>query len=123
MNSERVREDLNLKVIGSLLKLNKKRNSSSATKSRINSKSNILGKTNRYCPRCQRAIYKKQLENENGTYYLYGHTDFKTGDCAYTTYDFADLIEKHQLTNDEPLTKEQQDNKRKFSDMIANLFK
>lgn len=80
-------------------------------------------KTNRYCPRCQRAIYKKQLENENGTYYLYGHTDFKTGDCAYTTYDFADLIEKHQLTNDEPLTKEQQDNKRKFSDMITNLFK
>lgn len=80
-------------------------------------------KTNRYCPRCHRAIYKKQLENEHGTYYLYGHTDFKTGDCSYTTYDFADLIEKHQLTNDEPLTKEQQDNKRKFSDMIANLFK
>ena len=80
-------------------------------------------KTNRYCPRCQRAIYKKQLENENGTYYLYGHTDFKTGDCAYTTYDFADLIEKHQLPNDDPLTEEQQDNKRKFSDMIANLFK
>ena len=80
-------------------------------------------KTNRYCPRCHRAIYKKQLENENGTYYLYGHTDFKTGDCSYTTYDFADLIEKHQLPNDDPLTEEQQDNKRKFSDMIANLFK
>lgn len=80
-------------------------------------------KTNRYCPRCHRAIYKKQLENENGTYYLYGHTDFKTGDCSYTTYDFADLIEKHQLPNDYPLTEEQQDNKRKFSDMIANLFK
>lgn len=80
-------------------------------------------KTNRYCPRCHRAIYKKQLENENGTYYLYGHTDFKTGDCSYTTYDFADLIEKHQLPNNDPLTEEQQDNKRKFSDMIANLFK
>ena len=80
-------------------------------------------KTNRYCPRCHRAIYKKQLENENGTYYLYGHTDFKTGDCSYTTYDFADLIEKHQLPNDDPLTEEQQDNKRKFSEMIANLFK
>ena len=80
-------------------------------------------KTNRSCPRCHRAIYKKQLENENGTYYLYGHTDFKTGDCSYTTYDFADLIEKHQLPNDDPLTEEQQDNKRKFSDMIANLFK
>ena len=80
-------------------------------------------KTNRYCPRCHRAIYKKQLENENGTYYLYGHTDFKTGDCSYTTYDFPDLIEKHQLPNDDPLTEEQQDNKRKFSDMIANLFK
>jgi replication protein (fragment) len=80
-------------------------------------------KTNRYCPRCHRAIYKKQLENENGTYYLYGHTDFKTGDCSYTTYDFADLIEKHQLPNDDSLTEEQQDNKRKFSDMIANLFK
>ncbi len=47
------------------------------------------------------------------TYYLYGHTDFKTGDCSYTTYDFfADLIEKHQLPNDDPLTEEQQDNKR-----------
>ena len=34
-------------------------------------------KTNRYCPRCHRAIYKKQLENENGTYYLYGHTDLR----------------------------------------------
>ncbi len=37
------------------------------------SKSNILGKTNRYCPRYYRAIYKKQLENEISTYYLYGY--------------------------------------------------
>jgi plasmid replication initiation protein len=80
-------------------------------------------KTNRYCPRCHRAIYKKQLENENGTYYLYGHTDFKTGDCSYTTYDFADLTEKHQLPNDEPLTEKQKENKRKFSNIISNLFK
>ena len=80
-------------------------------------------KTNRYCPRCHRAIYKKQLENENGTYYLYGHTDFKTGNCSYTTYDFADLIEKHQLPNDEPLTEQQKENKRKFSNIISNLFK
>lgn len=80
-------------------------------------------KTNRYCPRCHRAIYKKLLENENGTYYLYGHTDFKTGDCSYTTYDFADLIEKHQLPNDEPLTEQQKENKRKFSNIISSLFK
>ena len=80
-------------------------------------------KTNRYCPRCHRAIYKKQLENENGTYYLYGHTDFKTGNCSYTAYDFADLIEKHQLPNDEPLTEQQKENKRKFSNIISNLFK
>lgn len=80
-------------------------------------------KTNRYCPRCHRAIYKKQLENENGTYYLYGHTDFKTGDCSYTTYDFADLTEKHQLPNAEPLTEKQKENKRKFSNIISNLFK
>lgn len=80
-------------------------------------------KTNRYCPRCHRAIYKKQMENENGTYYLYGHTDFKTGDCSYTTYDFADLIEKHQLPSDEPLTEQQKENKRKFSNIISNLFK
>jgi plasmid replication initiation protein len=80
-------------------------------------------KTNRYCPRCHREIYKKQLENENGTYYLYGHTDFKTGDCSYTTYDFADLTEKHQLPNDEPLTEKQKENKRKFSNIISNLFK
>ena len=80
-------------------------------------------KTNRYCPRCHREIYKRQLENENGTYYLYGHTDFKTGDCSYTTYDFADLTEKHQLPNDEPLTEKQKENKRKFSNIISNLFK
>lgn len=76
-----------------------------------------------YCPRCHRAIYKKQLENENGIYYLYGHTDFKTGDCSYTTYDFADLIEKHKLSSDEPLTEQQKENKRKFSNIISNLFK
>ncbi len=69
-----------------------------------------------------RAIYKKQLENEMA-HIIYMGIQFKTGDCSYTTYDFADLIEKHQLPNDDPLTEEQQDNKRKFSDMIANLFK
>lgn len=80
-------------------------------------------KTNRYCPKCHRPIYKKQMENENGTYYLYGHTDFKTGDCSYTTYDRADLLEKYQLPDDKPLTEDQKENKRKFSEMIANLFK
>ena len=80
-------------------------------------------KTNRYCPRCHRAIYKKHLENENGTYYLYGHTDFKTGDCSYTTYDFADLLEKYQLPNDTSLTEKQQESKRKFSDIISSIFK
>lgn len=79
-------------------------------------------KTNRYCPKCHRLIYKKQLENENGTYYLYGHTDFKTGDCSYTTYDFANLLENYQLPNDTSLTEKQQENKNKFSDIIAGLF-
>ncbi len=36
---------------------------------------------------------KKQLENNGTLNILYGHTVLRFGDCSYTTYDFADLIE------------------------------
>lgn len=101
MRIVRVKADQNLKVIGLLLN-QKKRTEKTVLEATQESIAKITewGKTNRYCPKCHRLIYKKQLENENGTYYLYGHTDFKTGDCSYTTYDFADLLENYQLPND-----------------------
>lgn len=78
----------------------------------------------RFCPKCHRPIYKKYLENENGGYYLYGHTDFKTGKCDYTTYDLADLLQDYQLPNaDEPETEEQRQNQNKLREMIARIFK
>lgn len=81
------------------------------------------GKTNRYCPKCKRPIYKKQMENDNGTYFLYGHTDWKTGECDYITYDFSDLLQEYQLQNDKPLNKKQQENKNKLANMFKGLFK
>lgn len=62
------------------------------------------------------------MENENGTYYLYGHTDFKTGDCSYTTYDFADLLQEHEIKENEALTEEQQENKNKLANLFKGLF-
>ncbi len=44
---------------------------------------------------------------------------FKTGVLYILTFSQW----KTSTTNDDPLTEEQQDNKHKFSDMIANLFK
>ncbi len=60
MKSVRIREDLNLKDIGSLLKLNKRK--TQAVQPTQESIAKVTWKTNRYCPqRLARAIYKKQL--------------------------------------------------------------
>lgn len=78
--------------------------------------------SHRYCPKCKRLIYKKQMENENGTYFLYGHTDWKTGECDYITYDFSDLLQGHEIQEDKPLTEEQQENKNKLANLFKGLF-
>ena len=80
-------------------------------------------KTARYCPKCKRMMYRKQMNNEDGDYYLYGHPDFKTGECDYTTFDYADLMDNYQLTEEQPLTEEQIDNKKKLGSLLKNLFK
>jgi plasmid replication initiation protein len=82
-------------------------------------------KTPRYCPECNRPIYRKMLTNENGSYYLYGHTDFKTGGCAFTTNDYAKLLQEYELADKsaEPITEAQKDNQRKLSDLLKGLFR
>lgn len=80
-------------------------------------------KTPRYCPKCHRPMYQKQMENENGTYYLYGHTDWKTGECDFHTYDFANLLQSFQLPDEEAETDQQKEQKKKLSDLLSNMFK
>ena len=82
-------------------------------------------KTPRFCPNCHRSIYKKQLKNENGTYYLYGHTDFKTGECNFTTNDYSVLLERYQIEQEsnEPSTKEELKNQDGILKRISNIFK
>lgn len=82
-------------------------------------------KTPRFCPNCHRSIYKKQLKNENGTYYLYGHTDFKTGECDFTTNDYSVLLERYQIEQEsnEPSTKEELKNQDGILKRISNIFK
>lgn len=78
-------------------------------------------KTNRFCPECHRPIYRLELENDHGEYQLYGHADWKTGKCQYRTFDYGDLLQKHQLPED-PLTEEQKKNKSRLADMISSMF-
>ena len=82
-------------------------------------------KTPRFCPNCHRSIYKKQLKNENGTYYLYGHTDFKTGECDFTTNDYSVLLQQYQIEqeNNEQSTKEELKNQDGILKRISNIFK
>lgn len=84
-------------------------------------------KTPRFCPKCHRPIYSKPMENENGMYTLYGHLDWKTGPCQYTTTHFEDLLEERQVKEleekNKPLTAEQEANKSKLSAMLKNMFK
>lgn len=79
-------------------------------------------KTPRYCPRCKRAMYKKSMKNESGTYYLYGHLDWKTGPCDFSTTHYDELLEKRQV---EELKNSETDeaNKSKISSLLKNIFK
>lgn len=78
--------------------------------------------TGKYCPRCKRPIYSSMQHNDNGSYTMYGHTDWKTGECDYTTYDIADLLDEYQIADEDPVTAEQKENKKRLKDMFAGLF-
>ena len=82
-------------------------------------------KTPRFCPNCHRSIYKKELKNENGTYYLYGHTDFKTGECDFTTNDYSVLLQQYQIEQEsnEPSPQEELKNKDGILKKISSIFK
>lgn len=88
-------------------------------------------KIGKYCPKCHKEIWQKQMENENGTYYLLGHPDFKTGDCNWTSTEFCELFSKSDLDrlakNEADKARfteeEREDNKKKLSKIFSGLFK
>ncbi len=84
-------------------------------------------KTPRFCPRCKRPIYSKLQENENGTYTMYGHADWKTGECSFTTFEYSELLEEYKVVEAETVaeveTTEQAENKKRLSDLFSGLFK
>lgn len=81
-------------------------------------------KAHRFCPKCHKPMYQKRMQNENGEWIMYGHPDFKTGECKYWTNDLADLLQEYQLPkSDEPDTPEQVKAKNFIAEMINKIFK
>lgn len=84
-------------------------------------------KTPRFCPVCKRQMYSKLMTNDNGTYSMYGHADWKTGECSFTTFDYSELLEEYKVveakTAAEVETTEQAENKKRLSDLFSGLFK
>jgi hypothetical protein len=66
------------------------------------------------------------MTNENGEYWLIGHPDFKTGDCKWTTANFGDALTKgqvqKQISDNEPHTDDEEENKKKLSSKLKGLF-
>lgn len=83
-------------------------------------------KIEKYCPHCYKEVYKKRMTNENGEYWLIGHPDFKTGDCKWTTTNFGDSLTKgqvqEQISDNEPHTDDEEENKKKLSSKLKGLF-
>ena len=80
-------------------------------------------KTSFYCPKCKKPIFSKYLENENGTYILYGHPDFRTGPCEYTCNDSEYLLREYQIKSSASQTEEQKKNVNILKEMMSKLFK
>lgn len=51
--------------------------------------------TERFCPECKKKLYKKYIEDPG--YYIFGHTDFRTGGCSWATNDIKDTLSKEEL--------------------------
>lgn len=68
--------DLKLLDIFLLLKQSLKKNM--LKKNNVTGIAKVTGweKIGKYCPKCHKEIWQKQMKNENGTYYLLGHPDF-----------------------------------------------
>lgn len=56
-------------------------------------------KIDKYCPICHKEVYSKQLQNDNGTYYILGHPDFKTGSCNWTSTSWSEVLSQDQINN------------------------
>ena len=86
-------------------------------------------KIDKYCPICHKEVYSKELHNENGTYYILGHPDFKTGGCDWTSTSWSDVLTKEQIKNvknkDDKLETiaKQKENKKKLSEKLKGIFK
>lgn len=86
-------------------------------------------KTQFYCPRCHRPMYRKTVNGKYGSFIKYGHTDFRTGGCDFETQEAGDLLRKEHLPDPEPqqLTeaeqKKREENKARLAGILGGLFK
>ena len=76
--------------------------------------------TGRYCPNCGKKVYEKKIYFENGEYRytIWGHPDFKTGGCNWSTNDFADTLENDPNTVEE----KNEEGIRKRDEMLSSIF-
>lgn len=84
-----------------------------------------------FCPVCKKRVYEKRLQNENGEYSLYGHPDFKTGGCSWTSTSAGDCIPEERILSEQENSKreeqftenEMKENREKLRKMFADSFK
>lgn len=79
------------------------------------------------CPNCGKDIWEKTIQNENGSFILLGHPDWKTGGCDWHTNTYEDLhraVDKTEETTDNQFTDEDiRENKKRLSNIFDKLFK
>ena len=85
-------------------------------------------KIGKYCPKCLREVYLKEMSNDWGEYPLIGHPDFRTGGCHWTTTSYGDALtdydaEKKREKIESPETKKEiAENKEKIRELTKGLF-
>ena len=75
------------------------------------------------CPACGRRLMEKVINGNN----CWCHYDFKTGDCNKIYSSASDIHEawkqkRQEEENNQELTEEQKENKRKLDEMISGMF-
>ena len=78
-------------------------------------------KIGKFCPVCNREVWKKRMHNENGDYWLLGHPDFKTGSCNWTSSSFGDALERIPTAVAD--TKEDNEGKVRLAEITSGFLK
>jgi len=58
------------------------------------------------CPICKRKIYEKEIKNESDSFLIYGHKDWKTGPCNFSTKYYTELLVDNSIPTLEPVKSE-----------------